>query len=139
MVDIPTCSELLLHAFPFIHSSICPGIKDGSHDLGDKFADDHAANQQVILQGGVGLSSACRYGFMACHGSLPSCREENDSYPNRSDSGSKKAGMCYIVLGRYNQPSIFAPFFVVFVPDSFATNPSVIEMVTGSVSVEHPQ
>ena len=31
--------------------------RDGSADLGDKFADGGAAYQPVILQGGVGLSS----------------------------------------------------------------------------------
>ena len=31
--------------------------KDGSADLGDDFADGGAANQPVVLQEGVGLSS----------------------------------------------------------------------------------
>ena len=31
--------------------------KDGSADLGDEFADGGAANQPVVLQGGIGLSS----------------------------------------------------------------------------------
>ena len=42
--------------------------------------------------------------------------------------------MCYILSG------ICTCFFVVFVPDciTFATYPTVVESVTGSVPVEHP-
>ena len=62
MGDIPSGSELL-HPFPFIRAIRAVQIfvqefsKDGSADLGDEFADSGVANQLVILQGGVGLSS----------------------------------------------------------------------------------
>ena len=60
--SIPSGSELLLHPFPVIGAIRAVKIfvlefhKDGSADLGDQFADGGAANQPVILQGGVGLS-----------------------------------------------------------------------------------
>ena len=62
MGDIPSGSEHLFHPFPLIRGNRAGKIfvldlKDGSADLGDKFADVGAANQIVILQGGVGLSS----------------------------------------------------------------------------------
>ena len=62
MGDIPSGSELL-HSFPLIRATrvvqifILEFSKDGSADLGDEFADDGAANQAVVLQGSVGLSS----------------------------------------------------------------------------------
>ena len=60
---IPSGSELLFHPFPFIKAIrvvqvfVLEFSKDSLADLGDKFADGGAANQTVILQGGVGLSS----------------------------------------------------------------------------------
>ena len=63
MGDIPSGSELLLHPFPLIRAIRAVQIfvlefnKDASADLGDEFADGGAANQPVVLQGGVGLSS----------------------------------------------------------------------------------
>ena len=61
--DIPSGSELLLYPFPLIRAVRAAQIfvlefsKDGSADLGDKFADGGAANKPVVLQGGVDLSS----------------------------------------------------------------------------------
>ena len=60
MGDISSGSELFLHPFPFIWAIKAVQIfilefsKDG---LGDEFADGGAANQPVVLQGGIGLSS----------------------------------------------------------------------------------
>ena len=61
---------------------------------------------------------------MTCHGSFPSCCEENDSDP--------KSGR--------DLDQHFHMLFVVFVPDStiFATNPRIIELVVGSAPMEHP-
>ena len=62
MGDIPSGSEIL-HPFPFIRAIKAVQIfvleftKDDSADLGDEFADGGAANQLVVLQGGVGLFS----------------------------------------------------------------------------------
>ena len=62
--DISSGSELILHPFPvirviravqiFINSEFS---KEGLADLEDEFADGGMANQPVVLQGGVGLSS----------------------------------------------------------------------------------
>ena len=48
--------------------------------------------------------------------------------------------MVYILLGICNRPIIFVCFFASFLPDSitFATDPTVLESVTGSVPVEQP-
>ena len=52
---IPSGSELLLHPFPFIRVTRAVQIfilefsKDGSADLGDKFAVGGAANLPVVL------------------------------------------------------------------------------------------
>ena len=52
-----------LHPFPLIRAIRAVQIfilefsKDGSADLGDEYAADGAANQPVVLQEGVGLSS----------------------------------------------------------------------------------
>ena len=60
---IPSGSELFLHPFPFIRAiravqiSLLEFSKNGSADLGDEFADGGAANQPVVLQGGVSLPS----------------------------------------------------------------------------------
>ena len=60
---ISSGSVLHLNPLPFIRAIRAVQIfflefsKDGSADLGDEFADDGAANQRVILQRGVGLSS----------------------------------------------------------------------------------
>ena len=58
----------------------------------------------------------------------------------RLGSGSRQAGVFYVLSGRCNRPSIFTCFFVVFVPHSttFANNPKVVESVCGAVSVEQP-
>ena len=62
MGDIPSGSELLLHPFPLFRASRATQIfirefsKDGLADQGDEFADPGSVNQQVILQGRVGLS-----------------------------------------------------------------------------------
>ena len=62
MGHIPSGSELL-HPFPFIRATRAVQIfilefsKDGSADLEDEFTDGGAANQPVVQQGGVGLSS----------------------------------------------------------------------------------
>ena len=56
-------SELLLYSFPLIRAIRAVQIfvlefrKDGSADLGDKFADGGTANQSGTLQGGIGLTS----------------------------------------------------------------------------------
>ena len=61
--DIPSGSELLLHPFPVIRAIRAVQIfflefsKDGSADMGDKFADGDTTNKPVVLQGGVGLSN----------------------------------------------------------------------------------
>ena len=57
--DIPSGSELLIHPFPFrairaVQIFVLEFSKDG---LGDEFADCGEANQPLVLQGGVGLSS----------------------------------------------------------------------------------
>ena len=63
MGDIPSGSGLLLHPFSFIRAIRAVQIfvlkfsKDGSAGLEDKFADGGVADQPVVLQGGVGLSS----------------------------------------------------------------------------------
>ena len=46
----------LLRATRAVKIFVLEFSKDGSADLGDKFADGGAANQPVIMQGGVGLS-----------------------------------------------------------------------------------
>ena len=72
MGDIPSGSEHLLHPFPFIRDtravqiSVLEFYKDGSAELRDKFADGGVANQTVVLQGGVGLSSVRCLRVMAC-------------------------------------------------------------------------
>ena len=61
--DIPSGPELLLYPFQFIWviravQILCLEFsKDGLADLGDEFTDGGLANQPVILQGGVSLSS----------------------------------------------------------------------------------
>ena len=61
MGDIPSGSELLSYPLSVIRAIRAVQIfvlelsKDGSADLGDKFADGGAANQPEILQG-LGLS-----------------------------------------------------------------------------------
>ena len=60
---IPYASEFLPHPFPFLRAIRAVQIfilefrKDGSENLGDEFADGGAANQQMILQAGIGLAS----------------------------------------------------------------------------------
>ena len=55
MENIPSGSEILLHSFALLRASRAVQIfflefgKDDMSDLGDKFADGGAANQQVIL------------------------------------------------------------------------------------------
>ena len=62
MEDIPSC-ELLLNLFPLIKAIKAVQIfvlkfsKDGSADLGEEFPDGVSANQPVVQQEGVGLSS----------------------------------------------------------------------------------
>ena len=79
MGDIPSGSELLLHPFPFIwviramQIFILEFSKGGSADLGDEFADGGAANQPVVLQGGVGLSSPRCLRVMASLSPTSSC------------------------------------------------------------------
>ena len=63
MGEIPSGSEFLIHPFPFIRAVRAVQIfilefrKNGLADLGNKFADGGEANQPVVLQGDVGLSS----------------------------------------------------------------------------------
>ena len=60
--NIPSSSGILRYPFLLIRTIreiqilVLEFSKDGSANLGDKFADGGAANQPVILQGGVGLS-----------------------------------------------------------------------------------
>ena len=62
MGNIPSGSDLL-HPFPFIRAIRAVQIflsefsKDGSVDLGDKFADGGVSNQPMVLHGGLCLSS----------------------------------------------------------------------------------
>ena len=68
--DIPPGSGHLLPTFSLIRAirAACIFVlefsKDSLADLGDKFSDGASANQPVILQGGVSLSSGqgyCQY------------------------------------------------------------------------------
>ena len=55
---IPSGSEFLLYLFSFIRAiKYLSWNLLGSADLGDEFADGGTANQSVVPQGGVGLSS----------------------------------------------------------------------------------
>ena len=78
---------------------------------------------------------------MACPGSFPSCHEENDPDPKLGRDLHPDNGKIYVMSGRCHRPSIFAHFFLVFVPNSmtFSTDPRVVESVTGLVPVEHPR
>ena len=63
MVNIPSVSELFLQTLPIVRAIkpeqlfVLEFSKDGLGDLGDEFEDSGAANQQMVMQGGVGLSS----------------------------------------------------------------------------------
>ena len=94
------------------------------------------------------LITACRglrqlvcKGFIACPGSFPSCREENDPDSKSGwDLNPDKPECSTSCWEDVTDPSFSRAFFVVFVPDSttFATDPRVIESITGSFPVEHP-
>ena len=59
MSDVPSGSELLDH-FPLIRATRAVQmfiLEFSKADLGNEFADGGAANQIVILHGGVGLSN----------------------------------------------------------------------------------
>ena len=67
MGRIPSGSELLLHPFTLVRDIRAVQIfvlvfrKDGSANLGDKFADGGVNNQPVVLQGHLGVfdQSSC--------------------------------------------------------------------------------
>ena len=88
-----------------------------------------------------GLLRLGAYGLGACHGGFQSCCQEN--HPHRKsdrDLDPQKSVCATFCLGRYNHPSIFEHFFVVFLPHSstFVTSPRVVELVVVSAPVEHP-
>ena len=77
---------------------------------------------------------------MACHGTFLSCHEKNDPDPNSSrDLDPDKPVLSTSCQEDVTDPAILCAFFV-FTPycTTFASNPSVVESVSGSVPVEHP-
>ena len=70
----------------------------------------------------------------------PSCHGENDPDPKSGqDLDPVKRVYCTSCWIYATNPTFSPSFFVVFVPDSmtFAANPRVTKLVSGSVPVEH--
>ena len=76
---------------------------------------------------------------MASPGSFPSCPEENDPDPKSSWDLHQNKPVYFISCQKDVTKPVFLLAFCCFCPNSttFATNPRVVESVTGSIPAEH--